>query len=157
MLHASYDATPDAAMEAMASGLPVVTSTKSAAAELVQAHAAGFVCDSRDIPTLVTHMRALLDGDARSRMGDSARRAVLPLSPAAMTLKLVLLYKELLEASVAHRMAARGVPLATRPPATSAEAPPLHGEDGLQSETLAPGDAPVPGASKQSPAGPIAP
>lgn len=65
--------------------------------------------------------------------------------------------EELLEASVAHRMAARGVPLATRPPATSAEAPPLHGEDGLQSETLAPGDASVPGASKQSPAGPAAP
>ncbi len=155
VLPAIYDATPDAAMEAMASGLPVVTSTKSGAAELVKAHAAGFVCDSRDAPTLATHMRALLDGDARLRMGDSARRAVMPLSPAAMTLKLVLLYKELLEASVAHRMTARGVPLATRPPA--AEAPPLHGEDGLQSETLAPGDAPVPGASKQAPAGPAAP
>ena len=45
VLPAIYDSFPDAAMEALASGLPVVTSTKSGAAELVAENDAGFVCD----------------------------------------------------------------------------------------------------------------
>ena len=49
VLPALYDSFPDAAMEALACGLPVVTSTRSGAAELVTEHDAGFVCDSRDI------------------------------------------------------------------------------------------------------------
>ena len=75
-------------------------------------------------------------------MGANARRAVEPLTPSAMTLKLVLLYKELLEASVAHRTAPR--PPHAAPPTTTAaiatqppqEAAPLHGDDGLANESL---------------------
>ncbi|MCC6197312.1 MAG: glycosyltransferase family 4 protein [Burkholderiales bacterium] len=129
-----YDSFPDAAMEAMASGLPVITSTRSGAAELVTGNDAGFVCDSRDVDSLVAHMRILLDPQARARLGANARGGVLPLTPAAMTLKLVLIYKELLEFSVAHKIAARATEQRTGP-ATS-EAKPLHGEDGLDSETL---------------------
>ncbi len=125
-----YDSFPDAAMEALASGLPVVTSTKSGAAELVTENEAGFACDSQDVGTLAAHMKALQDPDLRARLADNARNEALPLTPAAMTLKLVLLYKQLLEASVAHRMAARAAATA------AAEAPPLHGADGLDSETL---------------------
>ena len=140
-----YDSFPDAAMEALASGLPVVTSTMSGAAELVREHDCGFVCASRDSDALAAHMTALLDAGTRARFAVSARDAVLPLSPAAMTLKLVLLYKELLEASVAHRMAARPTSApATTPPVAAGEAPPLHGEDGLQSETLPSGHASPP-------------
>jgi len=60
----------------------------------------------------------------------------------------VLLYKELLEASVARRTQARA-PDAAPPTSTAAvprqpgrEAPPLHGSDGLASETLPPTPAP---------------
>ena len=67
---------------------------------------------------------------------------MLPLSPSAMTLKLVLLYKELLEASVAHKSAARAAAAAAS--TTPVEAPPLHGEDGLDSETLHPNELPAP-------------
>jgi UDP-glucose:(heptosyl)LPS alpha-1,3-glucosyltransferase len=141
VLPAIYDSFPDAAMEAMASGLPVVTSTRSGAAELVTEHDAGFVCDARDIPALTGHLQALLDPALRERLGANARAGVLPLSPSAMTLKLVLLYKELLEASVAHKMAARAA--ATAAAAVPAEAPPLHGEDGLDSETLHPEELPA--------------
>jgi hypothetical protein len=82
----------------------------------------------------------LQDADTRARLGANARRAVEPLTTAAMTLKLVLLYKGLLEASVAHKMAARAA--AEGPgPATTGEAPPLHGADGLDSETLPAGEA----------------
>jgi UDP-glucose:(heptosyl)LPS alpha-1,3-glucosyltransferase len=149
VLPAIYDAFPDAAMEALASGLPVIASDRTGVAELVSENDAGFVCASRDAGALAAHMQALVDPDLRARLADNARRAALPLSPSAMTLKLVLLYKELLEASVAHRMAARAARDAAASAATAQEAPPLHGEFGLDSETLPPG----PPADAAPPAG----
>jgi UDP-glucose:(heptosyl)LPS alpha-1,3-glucosyltransferase len=137
-----YDPFPNAALEAMACGLPVVTTSKSGAAELVQEYDAGMVCASRDVAGLAAHMRALLDAETRSRKGANARRAIEPLTPSAMTLKLVLLYKEMLEASIKHKVLPRP-PFAAPPPTTSAtptgpsaEAKPLHGEDGLANESL---------------------
>jgi hypothetical protein len=108
----------------------VVTSTRSGAAELVTEHEAGFVCDSRDVAALANHMRTLQDPAARTRLGEHARNAVLPFNPPAMTLKLVLIYKELLEFSIAHKLAAKAAARRAQ------EAQPLHGEDGLDSETL---------------------
>lgn len=137
-----YDPFPNAALEAMACALPVITSTKSGAAELVEEFDAGLVCASRDVAGLAAHMRTLLDPDVRSRQCANARRAIEPLTPAAMTLKLVLLYKELLEASVKQRSQPRA-PHAAPPTTTAAastrpsqEAPLLHGEDGLAHESL---------------------
>jgi UDP-glucose:(heptosyl)LPS alpha-1,3-glucosyltransferase len=98
-----YDPCPNAALEAMACGLPVVTSTKSGAAELLLEHDGGFVCPSRDVPGLAAQMRALLDPTTRARLGANARNAVLPLTPAAMTLKLVLLYRDLLASTVKRK------------------------------------------------------
>lgn len=150
VLPALYDPSPDATMEAMASGLAVVTSTRSGAADLVIQHEAGFVCDSHDAAALATHMRALLDPELRQAMGARARDAVLPFAPAAMTLKLVLIYKALLEASVAHKMAPKSA--SAQPAPAPAEAAPLHGDDGLGSETLPHPPAsppPVPGASRR--------
>jgi UDP-glucose:(heptosyl)LPS alpha-1,3-glucosyltransferase len=150
VLPAIYDSFPDAAMEALAAGLPVVTSTMSGAAELVTEHDAGFVCAARDTAALAGHLERLLDPGTRAGLSERARAAVLPLTPAAMTLKLVLIYKELLEASVARRGAARGgaaasatpPPVATPAAAAPVEAPPLHGEDGLGSETIPSGPTP---------------
>ena len=115
-----YDPFPNAALEAMATGLPVITSTKSGAAELVLEHGAGLVCPSRDVAALVAQMRVLAEPSTRERMGDNARSAALPLTPEAMTLALVLLYKELLEASARQQQndaarklrALRGTPAA---------------------------------------------
>ena len=117
----------------MACGLPVVTSTKSGAAEIVAGHDAGFVCDSRDATALAAHMRTLLDAATRARLGGHARAAVEPLTSDAMTLALVLLYKALLEESVARRKAAKArstdaPPLAADAPATE-EVPPPGGGD----------------------------
>jgi len=105
VLPSLYDPCPNAALEAMACALPVITSTKSGAAELVAEHDAGFACPSRDIGALAAHMQTLMSADARARMGANARRAVEPLTLPAMTLELVLLYKRLLEASLAPRLA----------------------------------------------------
>ena len=102
-----YDPLPNAALEAMACALPIITSAKSGAAELVIGANAGFVCASRDAARVAAHMRTLCDGALRERLGANARRGVLPLSPAAMTLQLVLLYKELLKAIAARQRAAK--------------------------------------------------
>ena len=137
-----YDPFPNAALEAMACALPVITTPKSGAAELVGENDAGLVCPSRDVAGLAAHMRTLLDEPMRKRLGANARRAVEPLTPSAMTLQLVLLYKQLLEASIAHRTQPRAPhaapPTTARSPTTqsAAEARPLHGEDGLASESL---------------------
>src|SRR4029453_12071824 len=100
----------------MACKLPVVTSTKSGAAELVLANDAGLVCPAGDIAGLAAQMPTLLHATPRPRQRANARRAVLPLSPAAITLQLVLLYRDLLTATVQARTAARGN---RRPPAPS--------------------------------------
>ena len=102
-----YDPAPESTLEAMACELPVVTSTKSGAAELLLANDAGLVCPAGDIAGLAAQMRTLLDATTRARLGANARRAVLPLSPAATTLQLVLLYRDLLAATVQAKAAAR--------------------------------------------------
>ena len=95
-----YDPSPDTALEAMACGLPVIGSTKSGVAELLHENECGLACPSRDAAALVANMRSLQDATMRARFGENARRAILPLSPAATTLSLVLLYRDLLAAAV---------------------------------------------------------
>jgi UDP-glucose:(heptosyl)LPS alpha-1,3-glucosyltransferase len=84
----------------MACALPVATSTKSGVGELLIEHDAGFVSSSRDAAALAQNMRALLDVPTRERLGANARKAVLPLTAEAMTLQLVLLYRDLLASTV---------------------------------------------------------
>jgi UDP-glucose:(heptosyl)LPS alpha-1,3-glucosyltransferase len=100
-----YDPCPNAALEAMACALPVATSTKCGAAELLLEHDAGLVAPSRDVAGVAANMRALLDAATRERLGANARNAVLPLTPEAMTLQLVLLYRDLLASTVRPRAA----------------------------------------------------
>ena len=91
-----YDPCPNAALEAMACALPIITSTRSGAAELAQAHDAGLVCPPGDANLLATQMRTLQDRALRTRLGGNARHAVLPLTSAAMTARLLALYRDLM-------------------------------------------------------------
>jgi len=91
-----YDACSQATLDAMACGLPVITSTHSGVAELVDTHQAGFVTDALDVKAIAEQMRALEDANLRQRLGENARKAVLPFTSAAVTLKLVLVYRDLL-------------------------------------------------------------
>ncbi|HET8585500.1 MAG TPA: hypothetical protein VFM89_07155, partial [Casimicrobiaceae bacterium] len=50
-----------------------------------------------DAPALASHMRALLHPALRARLGERARSAVLPLTAAAMTERLLSLYGDLLD------------------------------------------------------------
>ena len=92
-----YDPSPVAAQEAMACGLAVVTSTKSGAAELLREHDAGLVCAPDDVrrSRRADAARCGTPSSARA-LRERARARSLPLSPAAITLQLVLLYRDLL-------------------------------------------------------------
>lgn len=91
-----YDPLPNAALEALACGLPVLTSTKCGAAELIQAGVNGDVADALDRPAWIAMLNAWLD-QARCRAAASnARRAVQHLTPDAMQAELRDLYAQLL-------------------------------------------------------------
>jgi UDP-glucose:(heptosyl)LPS alpha-1,3-glucosyltransferase len=91
-----YDPFPNVALEAMASGLPVVTSLKCGAAELIENGNNGFVADALDIEGQAAGLRALLDPATRRRMGEAALQTVQPLTLAAMSDKLERLYRGLM-------------------------------------------------------------
>jgi len=144
-----YDPAPESTLEAMACELPVVTSTKSGAAELVLANDAGLVCPAGDIAGLAAQMRTLLDATTRRRQGVNARRAVLPLSPAAITLQLVLLYRDLLAATVQAKTP-RGKPSAHAPtdaPSTTRSAETKRPATAPPAAAVPAPDPPAPAAS----------
>lgn len=89
-----YDPFPNAALEAFACGLPVITSTKSGAAELVREGENGFVCDALDIGTIAEAMASIATRGSAA-FESAARNAVAGLSPAAMSGQLLALYRSL--------------------------------------------------------------
>jgi len=71
-----WDACSLSTIEAGAAGLPVVTTTRNGAAELIRDGETGFVLpDPEDVAALADAMRRLLDPALRSRMGAAARTA----------------------------------------------------------------------------------
>ena len=91
-----YDALSNAVLEALACGLPVITSDRCGAGELVVEHGAGIVCGARDIGALARAMSAMLAQDVRERAGVRTAAAVADLTPPAMAARLIALYQRLL-------------------------------------------------------------
>lgn len=91
-----YDPFPNAALEALACGLPVITSTSCGAAELIRDGVNGYVCDALDIAALARHLDALAVPGAAQNMAAAARESVTALSVAAMAARLIELYRDLL-------------------------------------------------------------
>ena len=86
-----YDPFPNAALEAMASGLPLITTMQCGAAEFV-------ICrDALDVVELARCLNlAAAPGQAR-RMGAAARRKVEPFGLESMARQLTRLYSELMQ------------------------------------------------------------
>jgi UDP-glucose:(heptosyl)LPS alpha-1,3-glucosyltransferase len=90
-----YDPFPNAALEAMASGLAVVTTTRCGAAEIVREGETGFVRDALDIAGLAEAL-SRLDPASAARLGANARDAVAPFTPQRMAQEYLALYRRLL-------------------------------------------------------------
>ena len=91
-----YDPFANVVLEAMASGLPVITSLKCGAVDLIESGRNGLLCDALDHPALAAHMAQLCDPHVRERIGDAGRETVLPLTLDRMAGELMALYRELL-------------------------------------------------------------
>jgi UDP-glucose:(heptosyl)LPS alpha-1,3-glucosyltransferase len=91
-----YDPFPNAALEALASGLPVVTSANCGAAELIRDGENGFVCrDSLDVTSLAEALRQTI-AHAGAWSG-AARAAAEPYGIARMAGALTTLYRQLMD------------------------------------------------------------
>lgn len=95
VLASLYDPQPNAALEAMACGLPVMTSTQCGAAELLVHGESGFVRDALDAAGFAADLDAL-DGAAAPGMGLRARAAIEPYTPERMAREYLALYERLL-------------------------------------------------------------
>ncbi len=90
-----YDPFPNAALEAMASGLPVVTTPRCGASEIVREGENGFVRDALDVAGWAEAL-ARLDPATCARLGPNARDAVAPFTPRRMAQEYLALYRSLL-------------------------------------------------------------
>jgi len=96
VLPTRYDPMPNAALEAMACGLPIITSTTCGMAARVKEGVNGFVCDALDVSKLSQNIDVLSLPGVAERMREAARDAVLDLSLEAMSSRLLTLYRGLL-------------------------------------------------------------
>jgi UDP-glucose:(heptosyl)LPS alpha-1,3-glucosyltransferase len=91
-----YEPLSNAVLEALACGLPVITSTHCGAAELITQGISGFVCDALDVDLLTSHMSALIDSVFRESASRAARASVQLLTLSDMSNKYIRLYENLL-------------------------------------------------------------
>ena len=94
-----YEPFGNVALEAFACGLPVITSTHSGAAELIQEGENGFTCDPLDPRQLAEAMQKLLSPALRQRAAKVARATAEQFSLERMSLDLMSLYNRLLSAN----------------------------------------------------------
>ncbi|PAS95988.1 MAG: hypothetical protein BSR46_16125 [Candidatus Dactylopiibacterium carminicum] len=95
-----YDPMPNAALEALASGLPVLSSIQSGAAELIQLGQNGERVDALDIHGIATALGRLLeaahDPSQQPALASAARQSVAAMSQESMAAELTALYRQLL-------------------------------------------------------------
>lgn len=91
-----YDPFPNVALEALACGLPVLTSTTCGARELIRQDENGYLCDALDMQTLASQLDRLAAPGQADAMRQAARASTSELSLEHMAGKLVGLYRTLL-------------------------------------------------------------
>lgn len=91
-----YDPFPNAVLEAMASGLPVITTTQCGAAEFIENGVCGAVYEAGDSAALAAALGAISSVEKAQTMGMAAREAVSGLGIEVTAVQLAGLYRSLL-------------------------------------------------------------
>lgn len=98
VLPSLYEPFSSVVIEAMACGLPCVTSIRNGAAEAIVDGANGYICDRPGGPSLSEILTLLLDAEQRRRCGEAAHAAAQQFSMPIMTQQLQALYSTLIAA-----------------------------------------------------------
>lgn len=91
-----YDAFANTVLEAMAAALPVITSCKCGAVDIIDNGSNGFVCDALDVQKISEYMESLRDPGSRRTIGDAGRDTVAGFTVENMSRSLYALYEKVL-------------------------------------------------------------
>jgi UDP-glucose:(heptosyl)LPS alpha-1,3-glucosyltransferase len=91
-----FDPFANVTLEAMASGIPVITTKKNGASEIIENGKDGFVINTPlEIDALTEKIRALLSPELRKEAGDNARKKAMNLTWDRMTEETLKVYDEI--------------------------------------------------------------
>lgn len=91
-----YDPFPNVTLEAMASGLAVITSNTCGTAEIIKNGQNGYVCDALDYRALGNAIHCFDDKAKALQMGNNARSTVKPFTAERLSQELLSLYNKIL-------------------------------------------------------------
>ncbi len=93
-----YDPCANVVLEAMASGIPVITTMENGASQLVEHGSSGYILSTpRDTEKMREYILALEDPSERKKMGEAARKKVEPLTWEDHSRRLEEIYRESME------------------------------------------------------------
>ncbi len=91
-----YDPFPNVVLEAMACGLPVITSYQCGAVDVIQSGDNGWLCDALSVETLQAHMISAQHKQTRLSVGMAGRQTVSQFTFARLAKAYLDLYQELI-------------------------------------------------------------